>query len=436
MVSKLFQEYQPQAVIRAENELLKVYSGEELRQVCRIDKPLPIFFYDLFLSPDGKELIAFQAGEFSHLFQGLKVYHNSNPLEVIKKSIAGWGYGDKEIIILWRVSLPHAYKNGIGISIENGAGESLAIDIDPYPFSGHPIARIMQQTMQKDYPFVWIKDHVLYMHRLHDIDRYVFYDNGSQNYEELIENLRKISETEGIEILVINWPFPYTRIWRLEEENIKFDSYAQQAAFNHGFFIFESITIYGMNIDIDEYLFNHSFLSLYNCIKVRSFLIPFLDILGVIVPNYLDEARIGIARANAFSYQKKGYDKALKYIYKADTKLIGNLDIHTVHGVRVMGFILENWKHGKLLSIPNRIGKILLRMTVPFFRKEALEYYHFKGISTGWKRIVMEDLRKSPEERGSMMSTRNRNFTIPKSFNPEWIVFDYIKKAFKKIGLD
>ena len=431
----LFREYQPQAVIRAENEPLQIYSGEELRQVCRTDKPLPIFFYDIYLLPNGRELIALQAKEFSHLFQGFKVYHNSNLLEVTKKDIGGRDSEDQSII-LWRASLPRAYKNGIRVSIGDGEGESLEVDIAPYPFAGHPVARIMQQTMQKDYPLLWIRDHVLFMHRLHSIERYVFYDNGSQDYRGLIEHLREISRTEGIEILLINWPFPHSRLWRLEKRKTLHDNYPQRAAFNHGFYMFEKITKYAMNLDLDEYLFNHSFLSLYTCIKLRFLLAPLIYIPASTIPNYPDKKKLDIVRANSFSYRDTGYPGGDKYIYKADTKRIEYLSIHLAHEIRVMGFLRSSSMNERLFKCFHRIGGFLLRMTVLSSEKDALVFYHFKGINTGWRRFMIQNLKKLPEERESVMSTRNWGLITPKSLDPEWVPFDYIKKAFKKIGLD
>ena len=433
----LFKEYQPQAVIRAESAPLKIYSGEELRQICRTDKPLPIFFYDIFLSSDGKELIALQAREFSHLFLEFRVYYNSNSLEFTKKNIAGLDNDQKEVV-LWRISLSYPHRDGIKISIEGSTGESLEVDIKPYPFARHPVARIMQQTMQKDYPIVWIRDHILYMHRLHGIDRYVCYDNGSQDYRGLIENLREISGTEEIEILLINWPFPYTRLWRLEEKKTRHDTCVQKAAFNHGFFMLESVTEYAMNLDLDEYLFNHSFLSLYTCIKMRYFLTPFIYIPSSIIPNYPNAEGADIMRASAWPYQRKGYDLASKYIYKADSQLIGHLDIHDAHEVREMGFLVTNSVNKKLFFYFHKIGGILLRMTVPFFQKNALVFYHFKGINTGWKRFSNLNLKKPPEERESMVDISTKSWDVRRSssFDPDWMPFDYIKKAFKKIGLD
>ena len=433
----LFKEYQPQAVIRAENKPLKIYSGKELQQVCKTDKPLPILFYDIFLSPDGKELIAFQAKEFSHLFLGFRVHHNTKPLGFIKKNIAGRFYKETEVI-LWSISLPCPHRDGIKISIEDSTGESLEADIEPYPFAEHPVTRIMQQTMQKDYPLVWVRDHILYMHRLHGIDRYVFYDNGSQDYRGLVESLQEISETEEVEIVVINWPFPRSRLWRVGQEKVRYDACAQVAAFNHGFFMLESITIYAMNLDLDEYLFNHSCLSLYTCIKIRAFLIPLILIPGVICPHYIREKKAGIIRANFYSYKENDYDKVPKYIYKANTKFVGHLDIHIAYKVRTMGFIVEKGATRQLLRFLNMIGRILLRIAVPLFREEALGYYHFRGINTGWKEFMKSNLKKSLEERESMIdtSTRSWDFVRSKNFNPEWVPFDYIKKAFKKIGLD
>ena len=432
----LFREYQPQAVLRVENEPLKIYSGEELRKICRTDKPLPILFYDIFLSPDGKELIALQAREFSHLFVGVKIYHNSNLLEVTKRGIAGWNDEDKAIT-LWRVSLSPAYKHGITLSIEDGTGESVEVVIGPSLFVGHPVARIMQQTMQKDYPLVWIRDHILFMHRLHGIDRYMIYDNGSQDYRELVDNLQDISGTEGIEIVVINWPFPYIRLWRLKEQKTRYDPNTQQVAFNHGFYMLEKLTEYAMNLDLDEYLFNHSFLSLYTCIKIRAFLVaPLIYIPASIIPNYPDAGGISIMRGHSFSYQKKGYELNSKYIYKADAKRIGHLNIHFAHEVRIMGFLMENGMKGKLFWYFHRIGRILLRMTVPFFRKDALTLYHFHGINTGWKVFLFQNLKKPLEKRESVMPTRNQNLIVSENFDSEWIPFDDIKKAFKKIGLD
>ena len=433
----LFREYQPQAVLRAENEPLKIYSGEELRQICRTDKPLPIFFYDIFLSSDGKELIALQAREFSHLFQEFRIYHNSKPLEITKKDIAGLGDDQKEVV-LWRVSLPYLHRDGIKISIENSTGESLEVDIEPYPFAEHSVARIMQQTMQKDYPLVWIRDHILYMHRLHGIDRYVFYDNGSQDYRGLMENLQEISGTEEVDIMVINWPFPRSRLWKMEQEKVKYDACAQQAAFNHGFYMLEKLTEYAMNLDIDEYLFNHSFLSLYTCIRVRAFFIPFILIPGIICPHYIREKKAGIIRANFYSYKENNYDRVPKCIYKANTKLVGHLDIHMAYEVRTMGFIVEKGATRQLLRFLNMIGRILLRIAVPLFREDALGYYHFRGINTGWKEFMKSNLKKPLEERESMIDTSTRSWDVvrAKNFNSEWMLFDYIKKAFKKIGLD
>ena len=434
----LFREYQPQAVIRAESTPLKIYSGEELRQICRTDKSLPIFFYDIFLSPDGKELIALQAREFSHLFLEFRVYYNSNPLEFTKKNIAGLDDNQKEVV-LWKISLPYPHRDGIKISIEDDStGESLEVDIEPYPFAGNSVARIMQQTMQKDYPLVWLRDHILYMHRLHGIDRYVFYDNGSQDYRRLIENLQEISETEGIEILLINWPFPYTRLWRLEEKKTQHDTCVQKAAFNHGFFMLESITVYAMNLDLDEYLFNHSFLSLYTCIKIRAFLAPFIYIPASIIPNHPSAKGTSIMRASSFPYQRKGYDSASKYIYKSDAQLIGHLDIHVAHEVQVMGFTTRNIMNKKLLWYLHRVGRILLCMAVPFFQNDALVFYHFKGINTGWKRFSNLNLKKPPEKRESMVDISAKSWDVRRSnsFDPDWVPFDYIKKAFKKIGLD
>ena len=440
----LFHEYQPQAVIRVENESLKVYSGEELRQVCRTDKPVPILFYDIFLSPDGKELIALQAGEFSYLFLGLRICHNSNPLGVIKKEICNLGSQEGAPVVLWKMSLPYPCKDGIKVSIEDGQGLSLDLNIDPYLFASHPVAHITQQTMQQDYPIVWIRDHILYMHRLHGIDRYVVYDNGSSDYSRLIESLRDISEAEELEVLVINWPFPYSRAWRLRQEKLEHDTCVQRAAFNHGFLMFESITEYAMNIDIDEYLYNHSFLSLYTCIKLGAFLSPLMLISEVIIPNYSDKEKVGIRRANSYDYRKKGSTYDTKYAYKADTKLVAQLDIHSAYNMRGINFRVwkserKGWdrQSRRWIYYLNKIGKILPRMAVPFFRENALGYYHFKGLNTGWKAFLMHNVAKPVEEESMMeMSAKSRSFVRSANFDDEWRSFDYIKKAFKKIGLD
>ena len=442
---ELFREYQPQAVIRAENEPLKVYSGEELRQVCRTDRPVPILFYDIFLSPDGKELIALQAGEFSYLFLGLRICYNSNPLGVIKKEICHLDNDERAPVVLWKMSLPQPCTDGIKVSIEDGQGLSLEVNIDPYLFASHPVAHITQQTMQQDYPIVWIRDHILYMHRLHGIDRYVVYDNGSSDYSGLIESLRDISESEGLEILVINWPFPYSRAWRLRQEKLGYDTCVQRAAFNHGLLMFESITEYAMNLDIDEYLYNHSFLSLYACIKLGTFLGPVAFASEVIIPNYPDEKKVSIRRANSYYYRQKGCAFETKYAYKADTKLVAQLDIHSAYNMRGINFRVweAEWKASNkqnrwLVYYLNKIGKVLLRMTVPFFRENALGYYHFKGINTGWSRFLKHNVAKPPEEEESMieMSAKSRDFVRSANFDAEWRPFDEIKTAFKKIGLD
>ena len=370
-------------------------------------------------------MIAIQAKEFCHLFLGFKIYHNSIPLEFVKIDVYRG-------VVIWRISLPNQHKNGIKISIEDGAGESLDVDIGPYPFAGNSLARIMQQVMQKDYPAVWIRDHILYMHRLHGIDRYIVYDNGSSGYSGLIESLRDISENEGIEIVAINWPFPYHR------GSTTRCSSAQKGAFNHGFYMFKKFTEYAMNLDIDEYLFNHSLLSLYSCIKVRAFLNPIMLISEVIIRNYPDDRKIGTIRANSFSYPEKITSRQTKYIYKADTKCVKQLGIHRAFGVQVMGFFVKTPVGSLLFWGCAQIGRILIRMTVPSFREDSLGYYHFRGINTGWKKFLMQNSKKTPEVKRKYIDTLagSKDLMRLENFDSEWEPFDYIKRAFKKIGLD
>ena len=106
-------------------------------------------------------------------------------------------------------------------------------------------------TLQKNNPLEWIRDWVLYHHRIHGVERVLFYDNNSQNRQELKEFLSQLESegSENFEICFIPWDSIYAPL-KL--------SFCQVSQINHAYYWLWDKASYHLNHDIDEYLVNHT----------------------------------------------------------------------------------------------------------------------------------------------------------------------------------
>ena len=257
-------------------------------------------------------------------------------------------------------------------------------------------------ALQKDNHFTWIRDWILWHRRLHKVGRVVLYDNGSEEQNILIEQLKSL-EPE-VQLIFVNWPFPY---------GIQPYKFAQNGSLNHCRLKFAIPGAYCINLDVDEYLTN---LSNDNIVK---FLNSKLDSQGACaahikelrVPNIADKNRTDVARCFCFPYRyqifgnrpvneikgKRGNSHYMKYIYR-----FGNNHYNDVHeirirnsnlifekiGVRIIFLYLKKKYLWKILRIifGDRPEYPKPRIQLLPISESDLFFFHFRGLNTNWKK--------------------------------------------------
>ena len=110
--------------------------------------------------------------------------------------------------------------------------------------SKHP--RLTLSVLQKNYSVEHILKWVRWHERLTPVDRILFYDNGSKNYEEIVAALSK--NKFSIEIVIIPWPYYYGKARDFS------DLFAQRAQMNHTLKIHHKKSYIIGCWDMDEYL--------------------------------------------------------------------------------------------------------------------------------------------------------------------------------------
>ena len=90
-------------------------------------------------------------------------------------------------------------------------------------------------------------DWINWYNRLHDVNRFVLYDNGSANLKNMIKAIKSLDLE--VTVVLVDWPFEY---------GVKPYMLAQSGALNHCRLYFPVSSGYCINADIDEYLVNES----------------------------------------------------------------------------------------------------------------------------------------------------------------------------------
>ena len=133
-------------------------------------------------------------------------------------------------------------------------GSNWEIDIKVASF---PITKAKNPTMaflQKNYSSNHIVDWILWHYRIHNFRRILFYDNGSDNIQEVKAKLKNIP-APNLEIIFVHWPYyygnPFTKNFT--------DLFAQRAQLNHSLKLHYRQNCYIANWDIDEYLITTDF---------------------------------------------------------------------------------------------------------------------------------------------------------------------------------
>ena len=111
-----------------------------------------------------------------------------------------------------------------------------------------PHVALTLAAIQKDNDLQWLDDWCAWHHRMHGVGRFVIYDNGSADRDDVYAELAR--RVKGPEVIVVHWDYLYGPPCLHE---LKF---AQRVALNHCRLLFGPYTHWCINLDVDEYLFN------------------------------------------------------------------------------------------------------------------------------------------------------------------------------------
>ena len=244
-------------------------------------------------------------------------------------------------------------------------------------------------TMNKDNELQWLEDWCNWHHRAHGVGRFVIYDNGSADRDDVYAEL--VRRVKGPEFIVVDWDYPYGPP---KPHELKF---AQTVALNHCRLLFGPYTDWCINLDVDEYLFNAGSRSLASQLgRMRK---PHVHLPSYIVPMAVDNRP-----RRCFDSPFRSADlefKSGKYVYRA-----AGAAFNDVHGVVPR----RRWVSRVVRTVAKRVLRIfgvdpgrflagLRRVAARATRRPGrhggggaagsgeptLFFFHFRALNTGWK---------------------------------------------------
>ena len=254
-----------------------------------------------------------------------------------------------------------------------------------------PHVALTLATMQKDNDLQWLDDWCAWHHRMHGVGRFVIYDNGSADRDDVYAELAR--RVKGPEVIVVHWDYLYGP--PLPHE-LKF---AQTVALNHCRLVFGLYTDWCINLDVDEYLFNSGSR-------------PLASYLGqmrkshVYLPSYIVPMAVDNSPRRCFDSPFRSrsleFERGLKYLYRPAGTAFNNVHdvvprqrwaprwIRTVvkSVLRVFGVdpgrFLAAVRRTAAWATPRPAGRPG-RSDASGSDEPALFFLHFRGLNTGWK---------------------------------------------------
>ena len=253
-----------------------------------------------------------------------------------------------------------------------------------------PHVALTLATIQKDNDLQWLDDWCTWHHRMHGVGRFVIYDNGSADRDDVYAELA--SRAEGVALIVVNWDYLFGPPWLHE---LKF---AHAVVLNHCRLLFGPYTHWCINLDVDEYLFNSGSRPLASYLgQMRK---PHVYLPSYIVPMTVDNSPRRCFdspfRTASATFERR------KYIYRvAGTALA---EVHYV--VPRKGWI---WRSIRTVAKPvlrvfgvdpgrslAAVRRIAARLTprppgrpgkgdADGSEEPTLFFFHFRALNTGWK---------------------------------------------------
>ncbi len=267
---------------------------------------------------------------------------------------------------------------------------------------------------QKDNPLIWIKDWCRWHIRVHGVQRIVLYDNGSSYWPTLDKELVEIDEE--VEIILVHWAYQHGPI----PDVLGQYRYAKHGMLNH-FRLFLGIkSSWCINLDIDEFLYLDSPLSLRKYLNLpKNFMRPYISLDHYLFPS----GQVPAKKQARFYHHRIRYKSEYwnvrenhKYICQPDK--VKQMKVHGCVRKRAQDVLLLLIKRGAISKKWNAIFFLLLNIKKRLQQqridyKENPFFYHFRDLYTGWYGDV--------DEKDKGLMTRMRAIS---SIDPAFLIED------------
>ena len=440
--SKTLWSYEPQTIIRRADGGVGVYASQTAERILETELEARVVCYDVFRTANST-VMAVTPGP--HIISSLRLYGRCAGKPVVWRSIGNFR---KYECRLFYLQAPKHIPADMPLSLSLSWGnQNLSITIPPNPFLSWKRCDLLQQTMQKDYPEVWIKDHCLFYHRVHGCQRILFYDNASCDRDQLMRMLSSLDE--NLEIVLVHWPVTTTLYFKQHLFRVQY-AFSQAAAYVHGFYMFNHLADLMIHFDLDEYLCNRSGMPLVKYMRKQTRLWPGKLVAQLPIVHIPEPNKRYPVRAAYFKYYDK--EQATRYRDSFENPKPFHRTRPALYGLRlfrpsVYGFLptihsihlLRGSTYVRLKSFGRRtirlINSVLLKSrssknnramrTAPFVgvNPEHLTFYHYRGIRTDWD----HQLKGLPA---------NQVFYQVREYNPKkYVRTDEMSHVLARVGL-
>ena len=402
--SKTLWSYEPQTIIRRADGGIGVYASQTAERILQTELEARVVCYDIFRTANST-VMAVTPGP--HIIRSLRLYGRCAGKPAIWRSIGNFtGHRCR----LFYLQAPKHIPADMPLSLSlNWGNQNLSITIPPNPFLSWKRYDLLQHSMQKDYPEVWIKDHCLFYHRVHGCQRILFYDNTSCDRDQLIRMLSSLDE--NLEIVLVHWPVTIALYFEQHLFGPRRRAFSKTAAYVHGFYMFNHLADFMIHFDLDEYLCNRSGMPLVKYMRKHTRLWPSKVVAQLPICNIPEPNKRYPVRAAHFKYydqeetrQQHDSFNACKPFHRTRPALYGLRflrpsvygfypGIHGIHLLRGSTYVRLKYFRRRAIRLINsvllksRSSKNNRAMRVALFmgvNPEHLIFYHYRGIRTDW----------------------------------------------------
>ncbi len=200
-------------------------------------------FNDLFLAADGNSISALGPPLVNLVDELLPIRVTANSIDSNDKAALTHRLSNHDRVTFHTFKLPRslAGQDQLEVTVSLGSGQQ-----QEFLCRRQQLAPVKLQyvTLQKNNPTPWILDWIRYHHEL-GVERFLIYDNGSDNVDELQRDLGNLPDS--VDIVLIDWPYRYG------PTSSYYNQFCQATQNNHAYQHFGACQWTG-HFDIDEFM--------------------------------------------------------------------------------------------------------------------------------------------------------------------------------------